>query len=69
LAGIANVFLDGRKVASVDQYADSTSYQRTLFTRTGLAPGRHTIQLVVSGSRNANAGDQRVYVDAFDYFS
>jgi uncharacterized protein YkwD len=68
-AGIANVYLDGRKVASVDQYADSTAYQRTLFTRTGLAPGRHTIQLVVSGLRNPNAGDQRVYVDAFDYFS
>jgi uncharacterized protein YkwD len=67
--GIATVKLDGATVGSVDQYSASTGFGRTMFQRTGLSSGAHTLQIVVSGSRNAKATDQRTFVDAFDYFS
>ena len=68
-AGIATVTLDGVKVASVDQYASSTGWQRTMFQRTGLASARHTLKISVSGTKNASSSDVRTFVDAFDYTS
>ena len=67
--GIASLTLDGQSAGTVDQYASSTGWQRTMFQRTGLASGTHTLKVSVSGMRNVRATDQRTFVDAFDYYS
>jgi uncharacterized protein YkwD len=67
--GIANITIDGVRAGSVDQYAAATGFNRTLFQRTGLSAGAHTLQVSVSGTRNARATDQKTWIDAFDYYS
>jgi hypothetical protein len=64
--GIADVRLDGLLVATVDQYARSTSWQQVMFERTGLDPGSHTLEVAVRGTRNSSSSGTRTYVDAFE---
>ena len=66
--GRADVYLDGVRVAqNVDLYrADSSPQTRYIAYRVdGLAPGTHTLQVHVLGTRNANSRGTRVDVDAF----
>lgn len=65
-AGIADVRIDGLLVATVDQYATRASYQAVMFERSGLAPGPHTLEIGVRGTRNPKATDVRTFVDAFE---
>jgi len=63
-AGIADVYLDGRKVASVDRYSSGTAYQRTVFARSGLSAGSHTIKIVWTGKKSARSEGTNLVVDA-----
>jgi hypothetical protein len=65
-AGIANVYLDGALVATVDSYATVETVQAVLFTSSGLASGPHAITIEATGTKNAAAADDIVVVDAFD---
>ncbi|OOB89310.1 hypothetical protein B0T42_18255 [Rathayibacter sp. VKM Ac-2630] len=65
-AGIANVYIDGKLVSSVDRYSSTTKYQVPVFTKTGLADGVHTVKIAYSGSKNASATDRNLVIDAFD---
>lgn len=75
--GMADVYLDGQLAAhDVDDYSPADApgavpsvgcvFQQVLFSRSGLAPGQHTIQIVVTGDHNpASAAPYYVYSDAF----
>jgi len=64
--GIADVHIDGRFIRSVDAYsADERQFQR-LFYFAGLAEGEHTIKVVVTGRKNADATGCFTEVDAFE---
>jgi hypothetical protein len=65
-AGIANVYLDGAFVSQIDLYVPDERPQSTVFSRTGLPPGTHTIVVESTGMKNASAADYAVVVDAFD---
>lgn len=67
--GIANVYLDGAQVATVDPYNPTEVVGAVLFTATGLANGSHTLAIEVTRTRNAAATDYYVVVDAFDVTS
>jgi alpha-galactosidase len=48
--GLADVFIDGRKVKQVDLRAAARATQQTVFSVSGLSKGRHTVKVVkVSG--------------------
>jgi hypothetical protein len=64
LSGTARIFLDGAFNADVDLYAPET-IQGVIFTTTGLAAGKHTLSIEVTG-RNPAAKSSLVFVDAFD---
>jgi hypothetical protein len=64
--GIARVFVDGRQEAEVDTFAEAEEAQAVLFTRSGLAPGAHTLTVEVTGTRNPASSEPVVVVDAFD---
>jgi beta-galactosidase GanA len=64
--GIADVFLDGTKVATVDGYGPSKVNQQVFYAADGLADGPHTLRIVVTGTRNAAATGTFVVVDAVD---
>ncbi len=58
------VWLDGAMVGTVDERASGSQARRVVFTKYGLASGRHTIRLVAL----ATAGRGRVDIDAMVIF-
>jgi hypothetical protein len=65
-AGIASVQIDGGAAVDVDTFGPAPKYQEIVFTATGLADTNHTLTIVASGRRNAQASNSTIFVDAFD---
>ena len=59
------MFIDGVSRGVIDLYASSTQSRRAVFGATGLAPGQHTIQIKVLGTKQAAATSVYVDVDGF----
>ncbi|MFG1811868.1 beta-galactosidase [Streptomyces sp. NPDC049040] len=62
--GYADVYLDGAKVATVDDSGGES--QAVVFQKTGLAPGAHTLKIVVTGTHSSASTDNFVSIDAID---
>ncbi|MEU6092836.1 beta-galactosidase [Streptomyces sp. NPDC047085] len=62
--GYADVYLDGTKVATVDDSGGEN--QAVIFQKTGLTAGAHTLKIVVNGSHSSGSTDNYVAVDAID---
>jgi len=65
-SGIGQVYLDGRRVATVDTYSSRNEAQAVLFVRTDLPPGNHVLSVRPTGQRNPMSNAAWVWVDAFD---
>jgi hypothetical protein len=63
--GIAAIWLDGVKVTTVDLYAATTQPARLVWASGLLTNTAHTLQVRVTGSKNAASGGVRIDVDAF----
>lgn len=63
--GIVDVYLDGVKVASVDNYASSTSTRVIGYRNTSLSAGTHTITVKPSGLKNAKSSARFTHLDSF----
>ncbi len=71
--GIAHVDLDGVRVATIDTSVPLTSqeeFQATIFSRTGLPAGQHTLTIEVTGRNGELSGGtvDPVVVDALDIY-
>jgi hypothetical protein len=64
--GIADIYLDGTLVDSVDTYAPSKLYQVVLYDVYGLTAGTHVLKIAVSGRQNPASQGTFVSVDAID---
>jgi beta-galactosidase GanA len=64
--GIANVYLDGELVKTVDTYGATKTTQEVFFEAAGLADGAHTLRIEATGSKHANATGTFVVIDAID---
>ncbi|HYI34700.1 MAG TPA: right-handed parallel beta-helix repeat-containing protein [Glaciibacter sp.] len=64
-SGIANVYIDGNKVASVDRYSKTTTYQKVVFERTGLSNSTHSIKIVWTGNANSASAGTNLILDRF----
>jgi beta-galactosidase GanA len=63
--GIADVYLDGKRVATVDTYVPAGKEdQQVLFYSHGLAAGHHTLKIVATGKQNPASSGDTVVVDA-----
>ncbi|WUH89229.1 beta-galactosidase [Streptomyces sp. NBC_00433] len=63
--GYADVYLDGAKVATVDD--SGSENQAVVFQKSGLEAGAHTLKIVATGTHNsATSTDNFVSVDAVD---
>ncbi|MGX1479725.1 UNVERIFIED_CONTAM: beta-galactosidase GanA [Streptomyces canus] len=62
--GNADVYLDGTKVATVDD--SGSENQAVIFQKTGLTAGAHTLKIVVAGSHSSGSTDNYVSIDAID---
>jgi hypothetical protein len=63
--GKARVYIDGVLQATVDQFGAATTYRLPIWTRSGLAPGVHTIKVVSTATRNPSASSTMIDVDGF----
>jgi hypothetical protein len=64
-AGIANVYLDGEQVATVDLFDPAEHIRAVVFSIGGLAAAPHTLTIEATGKRNPLSVDPFVVVDAF----
>jgi beta-galactosidase GanA len=64
--GIADVYLDGTQVATVDGYSPGTDFQQVEYSVSGLADTSHTLKIVVSGQKNSASSGTYVSVDAIN---
>ena len=62
--GIADVFVDGRRVGTVDAYAAKDAFQ-VAHTYAGLTNAQHVIRVVVRGAHNPSSAGDLVTSDAF----
>lgn len=63
--GYASVSIDGGPAEAVDGYSPAWVKQVTLFKRTGLRPGHHTITITVTASKNPASSGTFQDIDAF----
>ncbi len=63
-SGIASVYIDGAKVASVDRYSKTTAYQQVVFERTGLSNTTHKMKIEWSGKANGSSSGKNVIIDS-----
>ncbi len=66
-AGKFDVYIDGVKEITYDSYASSLQYQVLALDKNNLAPGSHTIKLVVTGTKNANSSGRHCHLDYIKY--
>ncbi|GAA1950604.1 beta-galactosidase [Kitasatospora viridis] len=64
--GLADVYLDGAKVATVDGYSANTVPQQVQYRADNLAAGPHTLRIVATGQKDAAATGTFVGIDAID---
>jgi len=62
--GLAELWLDGEKVATVDLYASSLQTARVVWASQRLPNETHTLEVRVVGSKNKSSSGYRVDVDA-----
>ncbi len=67
-AGVANIYLDGHRVATDDQYEGTETFGRMAFTRTFTESGTHTIKIERSGMKNPSSSGTNVNLDYFKVF-
>ena len=63
-SGIADVYVDGKKKASVDLYAATTTYRVEGYRVTGLNGKTHTLRIVRTGKKNVRSTGSGIVLDA-----
>jgi len=66
--GMADVYVDGTKVATVDCYAPASkaTLAATIWETSGLKSGEHTVSIRLTGKKNAASTGYVVVMDTFD---
>jgi hypothetical protein len=67
--GIANIYIDGSYITTVDNYAATWSGSTDLYVNTGLSSGTHTIVFQLADYKNASSTDYFQSLDAFKYYN
>ncbi|WP_344315303.1 beta-galactosidase [Fodinicola feengrottensis] len=67
--GIAEIYLDGTKAATIDTYAPGNKqYEQVLYRASGLSSGPHTVKVVATGTKNSASSGTFVPVDGIDAY-
>ncbi len=61
--GRADVWLDGRKAGEIEAWIPERTNDNDCWHVTGLAPGRHTVRIVVRGDADARSNGRRVQIE------
>lgn len=64
--GKAQIFIDGVLETITDLYRDCPEFRKTLFSKHFPEAGEHEVKLVVDESKNPQAGNNYIYIDAVE---
>ncbi|MGI3779512.1 MAG: NosD domain-containing protein [Janthinobacterium lividum] len=64
-SGVAQIYLDGKLVKTLDGYRGKTQFRQTVWSTSGLSNSTHTVKVVRTGKKNAKARGANLVVDAF----
>lgn len=62
-SGMADVYVDGVKVATIDNYAEKMKFEQLYFDTGILESGSHTVKIVVLNQKNSSAKDYFIECD------
>lgn len=62
--GIAGVYIDGAFDSNIDLFNAAPQYQQSVFTKSGLSAGPHTLKIKVTGTKNVASSGYNVTLDA-----
>jgi hypothetical protein len=62
--GLADIYIDGKKVKTVDLYASKRLYKQTVYDQQSLLNTAHTIKIVPTGKKSSAATGTFVNIDA-----
>jgi hypothetical protein len=66
--GRADVYLDGvKQLCGIDFWCPQARDQQVLCYKNGLAQGKHTLEIVATGTKNPVSAGTRVYLDAAEW--
>lgn len=65
-SGIANIYIDGTLVTTVDTYTAVQQSQAIAYDSGTLTTGQHTLTVEATGTRDSSSGGNWIWVDAFD---
>jgi subtilisin family serine protease/fibronectin type 3 domain-containing protein len=63
--GKADVYIDGEYDATIDMYTQDKQYQYSVYKKSGLTKGTHTIRIENMGEKNPSATSTIITIDAF----
>lgn len=64
--GLADIYLDGSYVETIDTYADSTKYRKGLFSAYNLSASDHYLRLVAKGTHSTDSTGNMINIDAVE---
>ncbi|HOW17507.1 MAG TPA: malectin domain-containing carbohydrate-binding protein [Phycisphaerae bacterium] len=68
--GLADVYVDDvKQLVGIDCWNPVPRYEQVLYYRNGLTNGKHTLKIVVRGTKNPLSQGTNVYVDAVEWSS
>lgn len=62
--GLAQIYVDNKRVKTLDLYKSKTEFKKTVWSVTGLSDSTHTVKVVRTGKKNDAAGGANLVVDA-----
>jgi hypothetical protein len=63
--GFHKIIIDGTTYTA-DAYASSLQFKQTIFEKTGLTYGQHTIKVLPNGTKLGSSTDTFIQIDAFE---
>ncbi|TWD92415.1 pre-peptidase [Neobacillus bataviensis] len=64
--GMADIYIDGKLMRTVNMYTSSTKYQAPIYSVSGLSLGSHKIKVVAKGAKSTASTGTMITVDAFE---
>ncbi|WP_209698672.1 glycoside hydrolase family 16 protein [Kribbella aluminosa] len=67
--GMATISIDGHAPVLIDEYAAGPEAQQIVYTSDALRPGRHTVTIAPTGTKNAASSDTKFSIDGLHIFN
>ena len=64
--GLADIFIDGSLISSIDTYSNTQKWRKSIFCGYKLLSGNHRLKLEVKGRKNSFSSNTCIYINAIE---